>query len=798
MTDGDGGDGQASSTDTQPSLRHTVGRTPGDVGLILLSAGAVAGAAAAASAIPVSGSERALLQFFNRLPPWASVVLQPAVLVGSALSIGVLAGLALFVRYVRLGAGMAIAGTLGWLATSVIGRFVDRSAPAELLADVTLRGVAVTGPEPFPSSHAAVIVALAVVVRPYVGSGTGRALAWVAAVVVAGVLHVGAALPLGAVTGAVVGWWAGATANVLVGAPGRRVGPRLVAAVLRDAGQEPTSVRHLRGRPWAAAEFSAETADGERLLVRVVRRGVRRLGRRDRLRRWVASADVAHESGLADAHQQVDHEALVGLLAARAGARVPHVRVARELPGGAALLATEVVEGRSLSELSLGDVSDELLDDVWEQVACLRRERVVHHGLAPETVLVDPAGRAWLTHFASGRVGASDDALLEDVAELLAGLATLVGAERAVDAAVRVLGRGVVAAATRHLQPLTLPRHVRAALDDRPDVLAAIRSRVAERTGAEVVDVGLRVRPTTVLGLLVAGGAVYVVLPQVGSLDDLVGALRGASWAWLAVAFVVGMLSAPAAALSYWGSTRRPLPFGGLTAVQVASTFTGRLTPGSVGGIGLNMLYLERAGSTRTEAASAVTLNVAGGVVVHAVLFMLAALQIGLGSLRQGLQVPTGWPVLAAVAVVLVAAGAALGTPLGRRRVVRPVMEMSRTLVDTLRHPGRASALLGGSALVTAANALAFLATVHAFGIQGPSTLQVVAVYVGGAAIAAAAPTPGGLGAVEAALVAALASVGVASTVAVAAVLSFRLLTFWLPILPGMVAYRLLQHHEVV
>ena len=796
MTDADGGDTRTSST--APSLRHTVGRTPGDFGVIVVSAAAVATAALTASVIPASRAERDLLEFFNHLPPWVGVVLQPAVVVGSALSIGVLAGLALFVRYVRLGAGMAVAGTLGWVATWVVGQFVDRPVPAGFLADVSLRGVAAAGPEPFPSSHVAVIVALGVVVRPYVGPGTRRVLVWVAAIVAAGVLHVGAALPLAVATGAVVGWWAGATANVLVGAPGRRVGPRLVAAVLRDAGQEPTSVRHLRGRPWAAAEFSAETADGERLLVRVVRRGVRRLGRLDRLRRWVASADVAHESGLADAQQQVDHEALVGLLSARAGARVPRVRVARELPGGAALLATEVVEGTALSELTPGDVPDALLDDVWQQVACLRRERVVHHGLSPETVLVDPAGRAWLTHFASGRVGARDDALLEDVAELLAGLATLVGAERAVDAAVRVLGRDVVASAARQLQPLTLPRHVRAALDDRPDVLAAVRSRVAEHTGTEVVDVGIRVRPTTVLGLLVAGGAVYVVLPQVGSLDDLVGALRGASWGWLAVAFAVGMLSAPAAALSYWGSTRRPVPLGGLTAVQLASTFTGRLTPGSVGGIGLNMLYLERAGLTRTEAASAVTLNAAGGVVVHAGLFTLAALQIGLASIRQGLQVPTGWPVLAAVAVVLVAAGVALGTPLGRRRVVRPAMEMSRTLIDTVRHPGRASALLGGSALVTVANALAFLATIHAFGIQGPSTLQVVAVYVGGAAIAAAAPTPGGLGAVEAALVAALASVGVASTVAVAAVLSFRLLTFWIPILPGMVAYRLLQHHEVV
>lgn len=71
------------------------------------------------------------------------------------------------------------------------------------------------------------------------------------------------------------------------------------------------------------------------------------------------------------------------------------------------------------------------------------------------------------------------------------------------------------------------------------------------------------------------------------------------------------------------------------------------------------------------------------------------------------------------------------------------------------------------------------------------------AVYVGGSAIAAAAPTPGGLGAVEAVLVAGLGGIGVASAPAVAAVPTLRLLTFWLPILPGMAAY-LLQHRQAV
>ena len=66
-------------------------------------------------------------------------------------------------------------------------------------------------------------------------------------------------------------------------------------------------------------------------------------------------------------------------------------------------------------------------------------------------------------------------------------------------------------------------------------------------------------------------------------------------------------------------------------------------------------------------------------------------------------------------------------------------------------------------------------------------------VYLVGSAVATAAPTPGGLGATEAALVAGYTAIGVAGSTAFAAVMLFRLITFWLPILPGWFALVNLQ-----
>jgi undecaprenyl-diphosphatase len=105
------------------------------------------------------------------------------------------------------------------------------------------------------------------------------------------------------------------------------------------------------------------------------------------------------------------------------------------------------------------------------------------------------------------------------------------------------------------------------------------------------------------------------------------------------------------------------------------------------------------------------------------------------------------------------------------------------------RRPRQAIQLFGGSSGVTLFNALALAASLAAFR-AGASLDEVIVVYLGGSAVASVSPTPGSLGAVEAALVAGLTGVGVAAGPAVAGVLAFRLITFWLPSVPGFVAYR--------
>ena len=111
--------------------------------------------------------------------------------------------------------------------------------------------------------------------------------------------------------------------------------------------------------------------------------------------------------------------------------------------------------------------------------------------------------------------------------------------------------------------------------------------------------------------------------------------------------------------------------------------------------------------------------------------------------------------------------------------------------------PVRVVMLFGGSALLTLAYIGALAASVEAFG-GGPGIVVIGAVYLAAAALAAAAPSPGGLGAIEAALVAGLGGVGLRAGPAVSAVLLYRLATYWLPVLPGWLSWRVLQRREYV
>jgi uncharacterized protein (TIRG00374 family) len=94
---------------------------------------------------------------------------------------------------------------------------------------------------------------------------------------------------------------------------------------------------------------------------------------------------------------------------------------------------------------------------------------------------------------------------------------------------------------------------------------------------------------------------------------------------------------------------------------------------------------------------------------------------------------------------------------------------------------------LAGATALTATHVLAFAFCVSAVGGHA-SYLSLTLIYLAAASAGSLIPTPGGVGAVEAALIAGLTATGIALPVAAAASLLSRLISVWLLAVPGWVA----------
>jgi undecaprenyl-diphosphatase len=233
---------------------------------------------------------------------------------------------------------------------------------------------------------------------------------------------------------------------------------------------------------------------------------------------------------------------------------------------------------------------------------------------------------------------------------------------------------------------------------------------------------------------------------------------------------------------------------------QLASSFASKLAPAGLGGMALNVRYLQKSGVDVAVATSGVGLNTVGGLVVHAFLLLVFVVWAG-RSAFDAFRLPRPEVFLWGALAVLTLATVMFAVPSVRRLVVTRLSPLLRRSIggaaDALRNPGKLVLLLGGSAVLTLSYLVCLYLCTRAFG--GDLSLATVgAVYLLGAAVAAAAPTPGGLGALEAAVIAGLVAAGMDHTIAVPAVFLYRLGTFWLPILPGWAAFTWLRRSDYV
>ncbi|MFI6035016.1 lysylphosphatidylglycerol synthase domain-containing protein [Streptomyces sp. NPDC051315] len=271
------------------------------------------------------------------------------------------------------------------------------------------------------------------------------------------------------------------------------------------------------------------------------------------------------------------------------------------------------------------------------------------------------------------------------------------------------------------------------------------------------------------------------------------GALRlaVADQGWLLTGATAACGTWLCAALALQGAVVRRLPQGRLVAAQFAASAANQVLPAGLGAGAVNLRFLMRCGLSAGRAATAVGVRAtAGGVARGALIAVLAAACPGI------LRVPHdggGWAVaaLAAVGAGLLLAGRRW--PRGRRAVAAVAADVRAVHA----RPRRAAALWGGSVTFAALHACVLIAVTRAVALPLPP-VRVALLYLAASSAAALLPTPGGLGSLDAALAFALAAAGAPAEGAASAVLGYRLLTVWLPLLPGLLVLGLLVRRKAL
>ncbi|MFE1787922.1 YbhN family protein [Streptomyces sp. NPDC059525] len=645
-----------------------------------------------------------------------------------------------------------------------------------------------------------------------------------------------------------IGWSVAWSTVYVVGAPNVRPTSRSLLAGLRRAGFQPVTAKRVddaaetpvsdRGR-----RYRVTLEDSHPIDVTIVDREQQAHAFIHQAWHRMMMRPLGQRRSLQSLRQALEQETLLAHAAIAAGANTPKLIATSELGPDAVMLVYEHIDGCTLDMLPEEQITDAVLDGVWEQLHVLQSRLIAHQRLTGDSLLVNTSGTVCITDLGGGEIAAGDILLRMDTAQLLTTLALRVGPERSVASAMRVLGPDAVANSLPLLQPIALSHSTRATLrrlakeraererqallgtvpaakpltsekghrsdaaktvsaGERPDVnetheqandgdlLAQIRLKVLRiRPQAPVTPARLeRIKPRTLVTLVAGVVAVSYLLTQLTKLD-FAATVHQANWTWLLLALAFSALTYVAAAMSLLGFVPEKIPFGRTVLAQLAASFA--VAPAAVGGLAVNSRFLQRNNVRPGLAVASVGASQLATGAIHVLLLLTFGYVTGTQhttSLSPASSTAVIGGLLTAAALVVVVTTIPRLRGFVTTRVRALLAGVVPRMLDLLQRPTKLLKGFGGILLLNLSFIACLDASVRAFG-DSLSYPTIAVAYLVGTAAGSAVPTPGGIGGIETALVAALTLAGLPAAVAFPAVLLYRLLTFWLPVLPGWAAF---------
>ena len=323
----------------------------------------------------------------------------------------------------------------------------------------------------------------------------------------------------------------------------------------------------------------------------------------------------------------------------------------------------------------------------------------------------------------------------------------------------------------------------------------------------------LQVNPRNLVALggflLASLAALYFLLPQIAGLDDTWNRINEGRplWTFAALLLTFGMFGGYVAMFrGVFVRAGSRIGWAASYQITMAGLAASRLfAAGGAGGLVLTAWALRRSGM-RKRAVADKTIEF---LVLAYLPYAIAVIVCGFG-LHWGLfngEDPVSLTfVPAVVGVILLALAIAIAfIPTDLQRRIRPFARRggrlgrlaeqlaavpaatSAGVREALEHLRSRDPALLGAVLFWAFQIAVLWAAFHAFGNAPPLAVLVQAFFIG--MLGNLLPMPGGVGGVEGGMIGAFAAFGVDSGLAVVAVLVYRAFTFWLPLVPGVIAY---------
>ncbi len=648
----------------------------------------------------------------------------------------------------------------------------------------------------YPTLRVALVVSIVLIPAPHLTAPMRRFGRWVVAVSAVSGIVASATSPTAMVGGFALGLAASAAVHLAFGSPAGLPSTARLGAALEQLGLAGATVRLADRQPVGVAIARAETPDGGDYLVKVYGRDAADAELVSKFWRALWYRDPGPTLSL-NGLQQVEHEAVVTLLAERRGGPVHPIELAGQDDDDNAFLVVAWPQDALLAARPADALPDALLDRAWIALDALHRADVCHGALGPRSILLVD-GEIRFTDLARGSIAPDTAHRQADVASLLASLASIAGGERAIASMMRMLPPERIAAVLPYVQDAVLHPEVRRAVKDDVE-LDDLVGRLAEEAGLdkpEIVDLR-RVSLGDVAMVIFAVFAANALISQLAEIgfDVLLEELGDADLFGLVLAFLLGVSGYYGNVISIRGAVTAPVPTAPTTLLQSAKTFVGLAVPTVAGRVAMDVRYLQKLGVPTSVALAQGPLIGFVGFLAEVTLLILSAFTLSgtfdTDSLDAG---NMGLILLLVVVAVIAGIVVVFAVPALRRRVMGPLREGLAAVVDVVKTPRRLARIYGGQMFDRLGSALALAATLAAFG-QGLSFGVAIFVSVGTGLLAGLMPVPGGIGVAEATMTALLTAVGIDPDVAFAVTICFRVVTSYLPPVFGWFSLRWLNRN---